>query len=171
MDTEKIRTVIAKADELIQGASARRADESMEVLRNNVHVLKGTHISSSSSSSSRLRDRLNSESSNSRDGSGVSVASADSTISDSTMNGMEDFKFTYEEEGDPETFFVPYIWDVIVSTVTSNTLEWDRMNIQVFPIMHHVDMGDDEGSGTGTAADEAVSISRSEFASDVGDVV
>uniref|UniRef100_A0A7S3QAK0 Dymeclin n=2 Tax=Chaetoceros debilis TaxID=122233 RepID=A0A7S3QAK0_9STRA len=170
VDTEKIRTVIAKADELIQGASARRADESMKVLEQNVHVLKGTHASSSRGT----RSRLNSESSHSEGGSGASVASLDSTISDSTMNGMEDFKFTYEEEGDPETFFVPYIWDVIVSTVTSNTLEWDRMNIEVFPIMHHVEMTMEMGgiAGSGTVNDdETVVNSKSGFATDIGDVV
>ena len=116
----------------------------MKVLEQNVHVLKGTHASSSSSRGTR--SRLNSESSHSEGGSGASVASLDSTISDSTMNGMEDFKITYEEEGDLETFFVPYIWDVIVSTVTSNTLEWDRMNIEVFPIMH-ASRGDEYGGG------------------------
>ena len=37
------------------------------------------------------------------------MISIDITISDSTLNGMmEDFKFTYEEKGDLETFFVPF---------------------------------------------------------------
>ena len=27
-----------------------------------------------------------------------------------------------------------------MSTVTSNSFEWHRMNIEVFPIMHHVEM-------------------------------
>eukprot|EP01083_Nonionella_stella_P019726 54753_1 len=68
VDAEKIRTIIATtaADELIQGASGRRANKSMKVLEENVHVLEGTHHASSSlsSSSSRgTRSRLNSESS------------------------------------------------------------------------------------------------------------
>eukprot|EP01083_Nonionella_stella_P145105 454063_1 len=127
----------------------------MKVLEENVHILKGTKGGSGASV--------------------ASVASVDSTISDSTMNGMEDFKFTYEEEGDPETFFVPYIWDVIVSTVTSNSLEWDRMNIEVFPIMHHVDMNMNMEvnsiAGSSTVNDETVGNSKSGFATDVGDVV
>jgi len=80
------------------------------------------------------------------------------------MNGMEDFKFTYEEEADPETFFVPYVWEVIVSTVTSSSLEWDRMNIKVFAIMRHVVDGLSEGG-------EVLAANANEFAKDVGDVV
>jgi len=35
-----------------------------------------------------------------------------------------------------EVFFVPYVWDVIISTVTTATLEWSRSKIQVFPLNH-----------------------------------
>jgi len=50
------------------------------------------------------------------------------------------FTFTYEEEADPETFFVPYIWEVIVCVATSSVLEWSKPNILVFPLLedpHH----------------------------------
>ncbi len=149
MDTEKIRAVMKEADKMIQEASARNAQQSMEILQKNVHVLKGLKVGSTQ------RGRIGSES------------SVDSTMSDSTMNGMEDFKFTYEEESDPETFFVPYVWDVIVSTVTSNSLEWDRMNIKVFAIMHHA--GDAHLSDAEVENDS--NPPSGEYAKDAGDVV
>ena len=33
-----------------------------------------------------------------------------------------------------EVFFVPYVWDVIVCTVTTTTMEWSRSEIRVFPL-------------------------------------
>ena len=40
----------------------------------------------------------------------------------SEKNQEADFTFSYEEEADPEVFFVPYIWEVIVcvAIVTEN---------------------------------------------------
>ena len=29
---------------------------------------------------------------------------------------------------------MPYVWDVIVGTLTTTTMEWSRNNIQVFPL-------------------------------------
>ena len=144
-DTEKIRAVILEADKLIQQVPNRNAEKSMEALRNNSHVLKGLKVSNG-------RTRLRSDS------------SVDSTISDSTMNGMEDFKFTYEEEADPETFFIPYLWEVIVSTVTASSLEWDRMHIKVFAILHHV-------ADTGNGPEHTEHASTHEFSKDVDNVV
>merc|ERR1712071_9894 len=46
-----------------------------------------------------------------------------------------DFSFTYEEEADPEVFFVPYVWEVIVCVITASSLEWSRTHIQVSPSM------------------------------------
>ena len=33
-----------------------------------------------------------------------------------------------------EIFFVPYIWDVTVGSLTASTFEWARNRIQVFPL-------------------------------------
>lgn len=33
-----------------------------------------------------------------------------------------------------EVFFVPYVWDMIVGTLTTTTMEWSRNKIQVFPL-------------------------------------
>lgn len=48
----------------------------------------------------------------------------------------EDFTFTYEEEEDPEIFFVPYIWEIIVCVITSSNIEWNKKCIKVFPMMN-----------------------------------
>jgi hypothetical protein len=56
-------------------------------------------------------------------------------------NEHEDFTFTYEEEQDPEIFFVPYVWDVIVCAVTSSSIEWDKSKIQGFALLEEEDMG------------------------------
>jgi hypothetical protein len=54
----------------------------------------------------------------------------------------EDFTFTYEEEADPEVFFVPYVWEVIVCTVTSSLVEWDKHKVLAFPLFEGSDEAD-----------------------------
>lgn len=51
----------------------------------------------------------------------------------------ENFMFTYEEESDPEIFFVPYVWETIVCAVTSSTIEWNIKQIQVFHLLKDQD--------------------------------
>lgn len=53
------------------------------------------------------------------------------------------FTFTYEEEADPEIFFVPYVWEVIVCAVTSSSVEWNKSRIQVFPLLDDPTVGQD----------------------------
>lgn len=60
--------------------------------------------------------------------------SFDSLSSDASDIG--NLTFQYEEESDPEIFFVPYIWDVTVCTLTA--FEWARNKIQVF----HLNLND-----------------------------
>ena len=52
---------------------------------------------------------------------------------------QNDFTFTYEEEADPEVFFVPYVWEVIVSVVTSSTIEWKKDDIRAFSLLEPVE--------------------------------
>lgn len=47
----------------------------------------------------------------------------------------DDFNFTYEEEADPEIFFVPYVWETIVTTVTASSIEWDKDKILAFDLL------------------------------------
>jgi len=60
------------------------------------------------------------------------ISDTDSVASDASNLG--DLTFTYEEESDPEVFFVPYIWDVVVGTLATTSMDWSRMCIQVFPL-------------------------------------
>lgn len=43
----------------------------------------------------------------------------------------EDFTYLYEEEDDPEIFFVPYVWDVVSSVVTPGFIDWERYRINI----------------------------------------
>jgi hypothetical protein len=172
MDTIKIRAVMEEADKIIQQVPNRTANAAMLALREHAEVLKHLRANNHHNHKSRRTTRARSQSSSSSS----SVASHDSTTSDSTMNGMEDFKFTYEEESDPEIFFIPYLWEVIVSTVTSSLLEWDRKNIRVFAIMHHVvNAAAATSDETNVAADDLLTTAAlggtNEFSKDVDDVV
>jgi hypothetical protein len=52
---------------------------------------------------------------------------------------LEDFTFTYEEDSDPETFFVPYVWEVVVCVVTSSTIEWQKNEIRAFGLLEQAE--------------------------------
>lgn len=75
------------------------------------------------------------------------------------------FTFTYEEEADPEIFFVPYVWEVIVCAVTSSTIEWKKEGIRVFPLL-----GDPSPEGEVEVLEETPP-SATTFSKDVTDVV
>jgi hypothetical protein len=87
----------------------------------------------------------------------------------------DDFTFTYEEEADPEIFFVPYVWEVIVCVMTSATMEWEKSRIKVFPLLevdddtaeHDVALDDDDDDDDDNS--EAQSMIP-HFARDVTDV-
>lgn len=92
----------------------------------------------------------------------------------------DDFTFTYEEETDPEIFFVPYVWEVIVCVMTSATMEWDKRRIQVFPLleMDDADDIDDDGDDKNDSYDTGSTDDNTEmqsmiphFARDVTDIV
>ena len=53
-------------------------------------------------------------------------------------NEQEEFTFTYEEEADPEIFFAPYVWEVIVCALTSASIEWNKNQIRVFPLLEEL---------------------------------
>jgi hypothetical protein len=72
---------------------------------------------------------------------------------------LSDFTFTYEEEADPEIFFIPYVWEVIVCTVTASSIEWETNKILVFPLLDEED------------EEEQTPAPTTGFAADVSDVV
>ena len=45
------------------------------------------------------------------------------------LSQPEELRFTYEEEGSPEDFFVPYIWSLVVSRTT---IPWNVHAIALF---------------------------------------
>lgn len=77
----------------------------------------------------------------------------------------EDFTFTYEEEADPEIFFAPYVWEVIVCVLTSASIEWHKNNIQVFPLQ------EERVETIDFATDGTPESTIPQFARDVTDVV
>ncbi len=66
----------------------------------------------------------------------------DSLASD--ISDIGNLTFTYEEEKDPEIFFVPYIWDVVVCSITSASIEWNRDKVKVFPLNEKIDSNGDD---------------------------
>ncbi len=45
------------------------------------------------------------------------------------LSRQEELRFSYEEEGAPEDFFVPYVWSLVVS---STTIPWNLHAIALF---------------------------------------
>ena len=88
-----------------------------------------------------------------------------SAVADNRKKDQDDFTFTYEEEADPEVFFVPYLWEVIVCTVTASSIEWQKNEIQVFPLL------DVEEVDLLEASSEVAPPSLQVFSQDVSDVV
>jgi hypothetical protein len=110
-DLTPIVDLIQKANSIIERhGTGRSAVEAQQTLKLNAAELK-------SGVSDEARGR---------------TSSADSIASEATDLG--NLTFTYEEEADPEVFFVPYLWDVIVGALTTSTLEWSRDKILVFPL-------------------------------------
>jgi len=91
----------------------------------------------------------------------------------------EDYTFTYEEEEDPEIFFVPYLWEVIVCVVTASSLEWKKRLIRVFPLLEEeeeesssaaIAMDNDDSKQHSTGAN-ATAQKQALYSQDVSDVV
>jgi hypothetical protein len=119
-DMSSISALIDKANVIIQEESdGMSAGETMGVLKANIKKLK----------SYQTPEGLVSEEDSVAASSEGSVSSDQSDLSD-----IGNLTFQYEEEADPEVFFVPYIWDVIVGTLTTTTMEWTRNKIQIFPL-------------------------------------
>jgi len=78
----------------------------------------------------------------------------------------EDFRFSYEEEADPENFFVPYIWEVVVCVVSASSVEWHKNEIQVFPLLE-VEETPSDVADAATEENGATGV----FAQDLTDVV
>ena len=122
-DLSAMSSLIATAQMIVKptggGISARKT---LKLLEDNISELK-----SYSSEGTLLRQNSHSDDSS-------SVASDASDLGNLT--------FQYEEESDPEVFFLPYLWDIVVSTLTtSSSMEWRRSSIQIFALNNDVEDG------------------------------
>ena len=119
VDLSSITDLIQKANHIIdKQGSGRSAVESMKTLQ-----MYSAELKSKPSKGNRGR-----------------ASSADSISSEATdATDLGNLTFTYEEEADPEVFFVPYLWDVIVGTLTLSTHEWSREKILAFPLNEDVE--------------------------------
>jgi hypothetical protein len=121
-ETERIQNVTLKASSLIQEEGARTAPKSLRLLESKMNTLV-TEANTSDSKHS-LKRRKNS----------------------AVSSGDDDYTFTYEEEADPEIFFVPYVWEVIVCCTTSNSISWEKDEIRAFALLEEVEEIDTENN-------------------------
>ncbi|KAL3925613.1 MAG: hypothetical protein SGILL_000287 [Bacillariaceae sp.] len=114
-ETERIVSVTLKAASLIQEEGARTAPKALKVLESRVDILvEAVNAADAKSKSKRRKHATN--------------ASAE-----------DDCTFTYEEEADPEIFFVPYVWELIVCCTTSTSISWRKNDICAFALLEEVD--------------------------------
>ena len=93
------------------------------------------------------------------------VSKVREAVSDSRKKDTDDFTFTYEEEADPEIFFVPYLWEVMVCAVTASSIEWQKNEIRIFPLLEA------EEAVLTHSGEEQASVQPQAFSKDVSDVV
>ena len=65
----------------------------------------------------------------------------------------------------PEIFFLPYVWEIIVSIVTASSLEWSKKNIKIFALSNSVASEENYDGQRNTTT------SGSDYAEDIADVV
>lgn len=155
VQTNRITNVILKASGLIQEEGARSAIKALKVLERQMMDLKAVvvaadHEMMNRSSSNRKQNTYDgsnhntSSNSSSQSGGGEDDNGvAENNKSSSLSVTEEEFTFSYEEEADPEVFFVPYTWDLIVSVVTASTVEWKKDDIEAFDLLDEVDEEDE----------------------------
>jgi len=144
-----------KATELIQEDGARSAPKVLRVIERQMSDLKAMAITAdhgitnkslfkrkqnknyrSNVNDASIHDNVRHQAAgDDKDG---DVASKNISLMSSSTATEEEFTFLYEEEADPEVFFVPYIWDLIVSVVTAGIMEWKTDDIKVFALLEGV---------------------------------
>lgn len=143
--TERIQGVTLKASALIQREGARSAPLALRVLQTQMAELKEAAAAADARVSSRSPSRRRPRQDDGDVGTNGAASSAPSPPVE------EEFTFTYEEEADPEIFFLPYVWEVIVCVVTSGTMDWKKDEIRAFALLEEVD-NDDEGGAESSSA-------------------
>jgi len=90
------------------------------------------------------------------------VITSNVNYEDQDCAACSDFTFTYEEEADPEVFFVPYIWEVVSCVVTTSFIEWNKRHIRIYSMFDEYTVDEDSQEATPAS---------NEYSQDVGDVV
>ncbi len=142
----RITSIIAKTSELIQEESARSAPRVLRVIEREMSNLKGVIVAVDQEIANK-RKKYNShvpggDVQNGMNGKDDDVNGMFGNASLSAAPTEEEFTFLYEEEADPEVFFVPYLWDLIVCVVTAGSMEWKKDDIKAFALLDKVDEKD-----------------------------
>jgi hypothetical protein len=170
-----IPAMVAQAHAIIrEDGNALTAVQAMASLEQNLRRLMRVSRSASgggfNTSSSDPQQQLRRESFQSNNNVNVNANADDSIHSLVTSDYInEEFAFTYEEELDPEAFFIPYIWDVTICACTASLIEWDKPKVLVFPLnINNARQPSSSRTGTGTTRtfDDGTTFSK-----DVADVV
>ena len=151
-DINPIKAIIEESEKIIRNEGARTAEQSMVALRKSIDSLKDTAAKNVSAKARKVS----------------SNDSVSSMSSDVSLNDAEDFTFTYEEETDPEGFFVPYVWEVIACAITATSIEWEKQSIQVFPLFEQFSNGDDDIEND---VDVVNQNSSNKYSEDISEVV
>merc|ERR1712087_1083967 len=84
-----------------------------------------------------------------------------------TADNAADETFIYEEDTDPEIFFVTYVWEVVTKVVTSSFLEWKYDSITLFPN----DFKEDNNNNSTDTKQQELIMQGTALAQDVTNVV
>mmetsp|Transcript_9312 Transcript_9312/g.27802 ORF Transcript_9312/g.27802 Transcript_9312/m.27802 type:complete len:1080 (-) Transcript_9312:865-4104(-) len=181
--TSRIVNVILKASELIQGESARSAPKALKTLERQMNDLKEAVLAADN----EIANKSSSHRKPTSEGANHAVSKGSDahyggdeediryTRSNSNSNALlsvsdDDFTYSYEEEADPEVFFVPYVWDLIVSAVTASTVEWKKDNIQAFALLDKVNEDEALVAERDTPTPDA-SLTSAEFSKNADEMV
>jgi len=140
----RITSIIAKTSELIQEESARSAPRVLRVIEREMSNLKGVIVAVDQEIANK-RKKHNSHLPDGNVQNGMIGKDDDGAARNGSLSSApteEEFTFLYEEEADPEVFFVPYLWDLIVCVVTAGSMEWKKDDIKAFALLDEVDEKD-----------------------------
>ena len=129
--TGRIQSIVLKASEMIHEEGARSAQKALKLLEHQMGELKAMVVAADHELTNKLPSKRSKHSN--KNNSHYDDGDGDDDVA----------TFSYEEEADPESFFVPYVWDLIVSVVTASTMEWKKDDIQAFSLLDEVEAEED----------------------------
>lgn len=135
----RITSVMAKASKLIQNEGGRSAPRVLRVIECEMGAIKEAAAAADDELTGK-RKKSNPSRPVGDDSDVRNTTNGKNASSQLAPTPEEDFTFLYEEEADPEVFFVPYLWDMIVSVVTAGGMEWKKNDIKAFALLDEVDL-------------------------------